>query len=424
MSGFLEIIGTQAPWLIAMCVLVLASGFFSSSETALFYLSHDELRAFRLGQSRERVVAHLLSDPDRLLTAVLFWNLLINLIYFSLSIIVAHQLADAGHAAAAGGFGLVSVFGIILLGEVLPKSFAVVFRRGWAKTVSWPLAAAVRVLDPILPVLGKVTRVLRRTFWPDLKREPYLNADDLERAVEASHLSEEVVRQERQLLHDILDLSEIPVEEVMRPRGTYFSVSASLKLSDFHGEVPPGDYVAIHDEETEEILSAVPLTSFSHVPDQHLEQTAEEVPHVPWCANLAYTLQLLREQYSGLAAVVNEYGETIGIILAEDILDMVLMDQPSRAKRILEREAVLEVGPHTYHVEGMTTLRYLCKRLGIVYDPAEEDFVTVAGMMHEELEHLPAVDDVCLWKGYHVKVIDAIERGRIRVLITKPSSVP
>lgn len=410
---------SQAHWLLAMGVLVLASGFFSSSETALFYLSHDELRAFRMGRARERIVARLLSDPDRLLTAVLFWNLVINLTYFALSIIVTHSLADKGQNAGAGAFGLISVFGIILFGEVLPKSFAVVFRRVWAKVVSWPLAFAVRVLDPIIPKLSQLTRIARRTFWPDIRREPYLNADDLERAVEASKLSEDVVRQERQLLHNILDLSEITVEEVMRPRGTFFAAMKPLNLSDFHGEVPPGDYVAIYTDDADEIEGAVPLSSFSHIPEKNLHEAAEEVPCVPWCADLASTLQLLREQYAGMASVINEYGETIGVVLVEDILDTVLMAQPSRARRLLEREPVLEVSPGKYHVEGITTLRYLCRRIGIDYDPDAEDFVTVAGMMYEELEHLPAVGDACEWRGYQVKVIEVGERGRIRVMVSQ-----
>ena len=419
MNEFLIIMGSQAHWIIAMCVLLLGSAFFSSSETALFYLSHDELRAFRMGRARERIAAQLLSQPDRLLTAILFWNLMINLTCFAVSIIVAHQLTNSGYTTAAGAFGVGSVFSLILFGEVLPKSFAVAFRRSWAPLVSLPLAGCVRVLDPILPKLAQLTRVARRTFWPHIRPEPYLNAEDLERAVEASKLSEDVIRQERQLLHNILDLSEIPVEEVMRPRGTYFSAMAPLSLSDFQGEVPPGDYVAIFGKDMEEIEGAVPLASFSHVPEYHLEEAAETVPYVPWCADLAFTLQLLREQYSGMAAVVNEYGETIGIVLAEDILDVILLAHPSRARRLLEREPVVEVGPGKYHVEGITTLRYLCKRLGMEYDPDEEEFVTVAGMMNEELEHLPEVGDACQWRGHEVKVIEVISRGRIRVMISR-----
>jgi CBS domain containing-hemolysin-like protein len=407
------------PGMVAMSCLILASGFFSASETALFYLSHDELRSLRMGKPRERAVATLLSDPDRLLTGVLFWNLVINLVYFATSIVIAHNLVEHGHPAAAGFYGVASLFGIILLGEVLPKSAAVVFRRGLASLVSWPLALAVRILDPITPVLGNLTRLARRTFWPHIEREPYLDADDLERAVEASELSDEVIRQERQVLHNILDLSEITVEEVMRPRGTYTMLPKPVHLAHLMGEVPPSDYLVIQDAGTEDIESAVPLTESPTIPDQHLEAAAEEVVHVPWCADVAYTLQLMRERFSSLASVVNEYGETVGIVTYEDIIDTMLMPQPSRAKRLLRREPVLEVAPGRYHVEGITTLRYLCKRLDIEFEPAGDGLVTVAGMLYEELEHIPLVDDECSWRGYAIKVIDVSKRGRLRVMISK-----
>ena len=132
-----------------MLCLVLASGFFSASETALFYLSHDELRGLRASRPREHMAAALLSNPDRLLTAILFWNLLINLTYFSSSLVVAHRLGEKAGYGAAGGFSLLSLFAIILFGEVLPKSVAVVYCRRLALTVSWPLSLAVRILDPI-----------------------------------------------------------------------------------------------------------------------------------------------------------------------------------------------------------------------------------------------------------------------------------
>jgi CBS domain containing-hemolysin-like protein len=422
MSEIFSIMGSEAHWMFALCGLVLASGFFSSCETALFYLSRDDLRAFRVGRPRERMAAELLSDPDRLLSAILFLNLTANMTYFAVSLIVAQKIAEAGQWAGVVVFGIVSLFAIILLGEVLPKSLAALFRRRWARIVSWPLAFLVRALDLIVPRLARFSRVIRRTFWPHIKQEPYLNADDLERAVEeASKLSPEIIRQERQLLHNILDLSEITVEEVMRPRGTYFSATSPLSLKAFHREVPPGDYVAIYAQQDDEIQKAVHLASFTQFPTKTLDAASEAVPYVPWCADLAYTLQLLRDQDSGMAAVVNEYGETIGIVLAEDILDRVLLAEPSRVRRLLEREPVLEVSPGVYHVEGITTLRFLCKRLGMEYDPDEEDFVTVVGMMHEELEHLPAVGDFCQWRGYTVKVIELIGRGRVRVMVTRPS---
>lgn len=418
MSELIESAHLWAPGVAAMLCLIVVSGFFSSSETALFYLSRDELRRFRVGKPRERLAAELLRNADRLLTAILFWNLVTNLTYFAVSVVVARRLGATGNPAAAGLFGIFSLFGIILFGEVLPKSVAVVFRRPLASLVSWPLAVSVRVLDPVTPVLRRVTRIVRQIFWPHITREPYLEAEDLERAVEASRLSDDVIRQERQVLHNVLDLSEIPAEEVMRPRGAYFALAAPIHLSDLKGEVPPSNYVMVRMPDSEDIEAAVPLASFASIPERHLEQAAEEVVYVPWCAKLAYTLQVLRDRLCSVAVVVNEYGETIGIVTYEDIIDTFLMPQPSRAKRILQREPVLEIAPGRYHVEGITTLRYLCTRLGIDYDPTSDALVTVSGLLYELLERIPEAGDECFWRDYHVKVIDVSRRGHLRAMIS------
>lgn len=419
MSEFLKSADLWFPGMAAMLCLIVASGFFSASETALFYLSRDELRGLRVGKPRERIVAALLSDPDRLLTGVLFWNLVINLTYFAVSVVVAHRLANDGQTVAAGLYGIAGLFGIILFGEVLPKSTAVVFRRRLASLVSWPLALALRSLDPITPSFQWFTLMARRTFWPHIAQEPYLEADDLERAVEASELSDEVIRQERQVLHNILDLSEITVEEVMRPRGTYAALSAPVNLADLNGEVPPSGYLALKHSESEEIDRAIPLASFSMIPKEQLELAAEQVVQVPWCAHLAYTLGLLRDRFCSLASVVNEYGETIGIVTYEDIIDTMLAPQPSRTKRVLRREPVLEISPGCYHVEGITTLRYLCARLGMDYEPAADGLITVSGMLSDQLEQIPVVGDECNWRGYRIKVIDVSQRGKLRAMVSK-----
>ena len=400
-----------------MASLILASGFFSSSETAFFYLSRDQIRNFRTGNSRQRMVASLLSDPDRLLTAVLFWNLVINLAYFSVSVVIAHRLSRAGLTAAAGAYGLLSLFAMILFGEVGPKSLAVAFRNRLAPLVSWPLAAAVRTLDPIVPTLGRVTRALRRAFWPGIKREPYLRSEDLETAVEHTHSGARILQQEREVLHNILDLSEISVEEVMRPRGMYVSANGQVAIGDLGGEVPPSDYLILCDEQSEDVSGAVPLTNFTLVPVERLEAAGEDVVQVPWCATAAHALQLMRDEFCSVAAVVNEYGETIGVATYEDIIDTVVLPQPSRAKRLLRRDPVLEVAPGRFHVDGITTLRYLSQRVGIDADLDSDDRITVTGLLHDELERIPAIGDECTWYGFVFRVIEINARGMLRAMI-------
>ena len=411
------------PGLLTLSALILASGFFSGSETALFYLSRDELRSLQTGRPRERMAAELLRDPDRLLSAVLFWNLVINLTYFAISVVLAKQLLDRQETALASLVSIGCLIAIIIFGEVVPKSLSVVFHRKIASLVSWPLALAVRLLDPLLPTLGTVTRVLRRTFWPHVRREAYLHAEDLERAVEASELSEQSVEQERRVLHRTLDLSEITVEEVMRPRGTYDAHSSSVETADLSGRGAVPDYLMLKDEidspaDPDALAGAVPLATLSARPEGPLSSLSEPVIHVPWCASLADTLQMLRDNLCDVAVAVNEFGETIGVVTYEDIIDTVLVEQPSRAKRILRREPVLEVAPGKYHVDGLTTLRYLSQRLNLEYAPTAEGLLTVAGLLHDELERLPQVGDECRWNGYAFRVIDTPQRGKIRVMVS------
>ena len=81
-----------APWLVAMVILMACSGFFSASEAALFYLRPRDRRSMESGTVPQKAAAKLLEDPDRLLSAILFWNLVINIIYFAISSICSLRI--------------------------------------------------------------------------------------------------------------------------------------------------------------------------------------------------------------------------------------------------------------------------------------------------------------------------------------------
>ncbi len=419
MDAFLETPGLLTPALVMVCLLG-GSAFFSSSETALFFLSSEEVQAFGRSKRRsEKRVAALLHDPDRLLTAVLFWNLVINLSFFACGIVISGRLIEHKHAAAAGVFSVLSVTLMIICGEVMPKSGAVLFRQSLARLVSVPLATSVRVFDPLAPMFRTVTRSLRRMFWPHIQKEQYLNPEDLEQAIDNSAGDRAVIRQERIVLHNILDLSEIPIEEVMRPRGTFPALHRPIDLSRLRDSNQTNDYLAVLSEDGETIDGAVPLGHFSAFPDENLELAAEPVIHVPWCSTAAYVLHQLEKRKCSVAAVVNEYGDTIGIASYEDIVDTILAADPSRARRVLQRDPVLNVAPGSWHVDSITSLRYLCRKLGLRYEPDEDGLITVAGVFFDELERIPEVGDECLWNGLKLRIIETRRPGHFRALLSR-----
>lgn len=411
MPELLEGTVSLAPWLVAMACLVVFSGLFSASETALFYLGRDQVRAFRRGNRRERLVFELLSQPDRLLTAILFWNLVVNLTYFALSGVVSVEIEAVRGRAAGGLFGFASLLLLIFFGEVLPKSLALVLRGWLAGIISFPLAVAVRLVDPLLPTLRVVTLLFRRLFWPHLKVEPYLAPEDLERAVAFSTHDAVLESSERVVLDNILDLSEIRAEEVMRPRGSYRYFRPPVSREHLGTELPSSGYLLMTESTSDEIAGAVALGSLSELPKEHLEHFAERPVFTPWCASAAQVLQEMRDRVTGVAVVVNEYGGTIGVVTYQDLLDMILVSRASRTERLLKRRAIRSAGPGRYLVEGITSLRRLAEHFGLAYQPGRS--ITLAGYIQEQLQRVPEPGDVCVWEGYNVKVVRVGRRGRL-----------
>ncbi|MBN1908151.1 MAG: DUF21 domain-containing protein [Pirellulales bacterium] len=405
------------PWLAAMGVLILASAFFSSSEAAWFSLPQKDQLALRKGNRAQRMAAALLDDPDRLLTAVLFWNLAVNLTYFAMVSIASLRLESEGHGATAGTLAVGSLLVMILLSEMLPKSVGVLIPRPLVALHAVPLAALVRVLDPILPWLRAANVVSLRLIWPRFEPEPYLRVGDLERAVELSTTTDaSLLKQEQQILQSIVLLSEIRADELMRPRTRFRCFQPPVALADLEGWLPPSGYLLVSETDTDEVASAIDLKSLSNLPTEHLEHHAEPVVYVPWCATVADALEAMRADDRQVAVVVNELGETIGMFTFDDILDTIFSQKRSRSERLLKRAPIRQAGPGVWHVTGMTSLWRLARHFGMKRPQAKS--VTVAGIVQEALGRLPERGDRCRWGPFEMVVLAAPERGQIVVELT------
>ena len=142
-----------------MLVLIGLSAFFSASEAALFSLRAIDRREMKeSSRSTERLASVLLRTPDRLLTAVLFWNLTTNILYFTLADLTSLRLLhkNNGNNAIAVAIPFVSLLLIIFFSEMLPKSLAVLRARRISAWVSSPLSVAISMVDPIMPYLRKL----------------------------------------------------------------------------------------------------------------------------------------------------------------------------------------------------------------------------------------------------------------------------
>lgn len=396
-----------------LTLLLVLSGFFSGSEAAFFSLTPSQRRQLSRGLAPDRLAWSLLSNSERLLMGILFWNLAVNLTYFAMISQATLRASDSSVAAITMG----ALLAIIVGGEFVPKSLAVLYPLTFVRACVVPLTLAIRLVDVLLPVFRWFNEYSRRLLWPGFKSEPYLEIADLQRAVELSKEDEELFEQESQVLRNVLHLSQIRVEEWMRPRIEHLSFRPPISLKQLEGESTPSGYILVTDSAGQDIVSAIDLSQVTPKNGQDLLPLARTVVVVPWCASIADALSQLLEEGGRVAAVVNEYGESIGILTWEEILDAVLQtgQLPDFRKQKLQIQAD---GPGRWRAVGTVKLRKLERVLERQLEVGSG--LTVGGVMQEQLFRIPEVGDICQFEDMTFEVIEAEEHGEIVVQIQLP----
>jgi CBS domain containing-hemolysin-like protein len=155
----------------------------------------------------------------------------------------------------------------------------------------------------------------------------------------------------------------------------------------------------------------------SELPEEHLEYHVEPVIYVPWCTTVADVWERMQRRDREVAAVVNEIGETIGILTSEDLLDTLFTYSPSRSKRLLDRNPIHYLAPGRWLVAGVTSLRRLARYLKT--DLPASKSVTIGGVVQETLQKLAGVGDVCEWGPFRIRVLEAPHRGHMLLELTR-----
>jgi CBS domain containing-hemolysin-like protein len=128
---------------------------------------------------------------------------------------------------------------------------------------------------------------------------------------------------------------------------------------------------------------------------------------------VADVLEQLQQQQCEVAAVVNELGETIGIVTLEDVLETVFEDESSRSERLLEKASIYPAGTNRWHMTGITSLRRLGRYFDVQLPPSKS--TTIAGILQEQLQRLPSAGDQVRWSKFELRVLDVKEQGEMAV---------
>lgn len=399
-----------------MAILILLSALFSGSEAALFSLTPRQRRRLSRNGVGGRIADRLLADSERVLSAILFWNLLINMSYFAIASIIAGRLesSEDGGASVALFFTAASLLTIIFFSEMLPKSLAVLSPLKASVLIAPPLSLAVRLVGPLLPLVKTSNLLASRLLWPSFEPENEIDLADIERAVELGTDDAALVERERLALRSLVEIAEMRASELMRPRSRLHLVETPIDAAALFCKTPEGGYAIITDQGGDRMIGSLGVRMLRPSQMEDFEDLVEPVIYVPWSAPVAKVWDLLNDHDVSVAIVVDEYGDGIGAISIDRIFRRMLAPQHDQFIESTASVAMQQTGTEVYRVAGSMSLRQLSKQLGV--EIPDESVATVGGFIQRHNERLPRLGDTAVMSEFLLTVVEETEQGlRIEV---------
>jgi len=414
-------------WIISGSILLLlvCSGFFSGSETALTASSRGQLksRAEKGDKGAEKALA-LTDDSERLIGSILLGNNLVNILATSLATAMFTRLfGESGVALAT----LVMTLLVLIFAEVLPKTYAISNAETAASRVARPIGVIVTLLAPIVSAVRAIVRGVFAIFGLKIDPDSHIMSvrDEIAGALQLGHSEGVVQKEDRDRILGALDLADRTVEEIMLHRSEIEVIDADLSpqeilelcLHSNHTRLP------MYRGEQENIIGVLHAKDllravygrFTGSEGEDLfegfdpMQVAMEPYFVPETTPLDEQMRQFLRRSTHFALVVDEYGALQGLITLEDILEEIVGEITDEFD-IDEDHPLRRTEAGDVIVDGAMTIRDLNRAMD--WSLPDEEAVTVAGLVIHEAQTIPTRGQVF---SFHNRRFEVLERKANRI---------
>jgi putative hemolysin len=407
--------GLTAVGIGLILLLLMGSGFFSSSEIALFSLPTHQIDAMvEQGLPGARAVQSLKEDPHRLLVTILVGNNMVNITMSSISTTIVGFYFDAGAAVIVSSFGITSM--VLLFGESAPKSYAVEHTESWARTVARPLTIVGKLLWPLITLFYYLTTLVNKvTGGTSAIESTYVTRDEIRNMIKTGEREGVLDEEERQLLQRTLRFTDATAKEVMSPRLDMAAVAADDTveaaieqcIETGHARLPAyenslDNVVGIFDIRDLETSDAEDFADVS------VADVVTPTLHVPESKNVDELLTEMRENRHHMVIVIDEFGATEGLITMEDVLEEIvgeiLVGDEDHPIEVVDDDEVL--------VRGDVNIETVNEALD-VHLPEGEEFETIAGFIFSRAGRLVEQGETFEYEDVRLRA-EAVENTRIQ----------
>lgn len=401
--------------LLALVVILICSGFFSASETSMMALNRIRLNHLvRKGNKSAKLTAKLLTHTDQLLGSMLFGNTLLNAAAASLTGIIILRLFGANDwLLLAGTLGI--SFILLVFSEIMPKVIAASHPERIALFASYLLAPLNKLFYPVVSIATAIVRgflwLLRIKVQSDQSKQKVSLEEVRMLVLEGEHF---LPRTHQKMLLNLVDIERIAVNDVMVPRNQIEMLDLNAppdvlreQLATCHHTLLP-----VYEGELDNIVGILhvrrilALLQRAEFNAEDVRELLQEAYFIPSDTTLLSQLQHFQERHLRLGLIVDEYGELLGLVTLENILEEIVGEfttqSPAQTGKFMRQEDGCLI------VEGSTLLRDLNRKMGMHF-PLDEA-KTLNGLILEHLQAIPEAGTSLKISGYPIEIIQTQDR--------------
>lgn len=420
--------------MILLLLLVGASAFFSSSETAFLSLSKIHLRQML----KERMpgakrVAALKADMDRLLTTILIGNNFVNNLASSFATALAVSLFGQGGVGAAT---VIMTIVIIMFGEVLPKTLASLKPDALACRSSLPLLILQKVMFPLVWLFSWLTRgvgLLVDRLWRS--DTPLVTEEELKTLIELGNAEGTLENDEKDMLYKIFEFTDLRVRDITRHRSFVQGIpcdashreAAAIFNRYGYSRIPVYDSLSGQEGNRDAYVGLLHYKTLLFFQGDREERNfasrqMKEILYVPETMLAVSLLRKFKADRTSFAAVVDEHGTTSGVVSLDDILNAVMGRMTDEYSREVAPEKRIRILSATdFLLPGDLRLADVNEIFSLRCE--SDDFDTLGGWLLERFGYLPSTGEVYR-EGSRLFVVEDQAQRRIKTVRLKIKALP
>ena len=408
--------------LIVIIFLILLSGFLSGSETAITATSKARIISkLKKGAKRADYVKKIIDNKDKVISSLLLSNNLVNILASSLATAFFYDLFGVTGIFYAT---LLMTFLLVIFAEVLPKTYAINKPTRSALIIGPIIFYLNKVLTPFVFVINKIVIILiNKKEINDKKLSDEQSEEELQGVIDMYQTSNPDSEHEKEMLQSILTLNDTTVEEIFTHRKNIYSINVDLSLSEIIKIINQSRFTRIPfwKNNPENIIGLLNIRSLNIDTKNHLNNKKIILEKIvkPWfipsSTNLLDQLVEFKKKKEHLAFVVDEYGELMGIISLEDIIEEIVgeivdeIDAPEK-KFILNSKGVIVA-------EGNQNIKDLYKEFDL--DIPDIESSTIAGHVMDLAKKIPMYGETVKDNKFNYKITSHSRKQILRLEITK-----